>query len=220
MKHRLAMPVSLSPNSLPEGERDVGSLREFHANQAIDRQSGISLVEVIIFIVVVGIGVTGLMSVMNSTTKYSADPMIRKQAIAVGESLLEEIMLHPFTYCDPDDPSAPTAANSAGCTTAEGLGVEGAETRYSNATPFDNVNDYSGFSMAAGIYPVNDGATLVAGLGGYKASVAMTSSNATAFGFPSDADAVLRIDVTVTDANGNDVTLTGYRFRYAPNATL
>ncbi|MDP2829833.1 MAG: hypothetical protein Q8O37_14660 [Sulfuricellaceae bacterium] len=30
MKHRLAMPVSLSPNSLPKGERDVGSLREFH----------------------------------------------------------------------------------------------------------------------------------------------------------------------------------------------
>ncbi|MDP2829281.1 MAG: phosphate/phosphite/phosphonate ABC transporter substrate-binding protein [Sulfuricellaceae bacterium] len=34
MKHRLAMPVSLSPNSLPGGERDVGSLREFHAKPA------------------------------------------------------------------------------------------------------------------------------------------------------------------------------------------
>jgi len=30
MKQRFAMTVSLSPNSLPEGERDEGSLREFY----------------------------------------------------------------------------------------------------------------------------------------------------------------------------------------------
>jgi len=187
----------------------------------IKSQSGVSLVEVIIFIVIVSVGVAGLMSVMSVTTKYSADPMIRKQAIAVGESLLEEIMLHPFTYCDPDDPSAQTATSAAGCTTVEGLGVEGAETRYSNAIPFDNVNDYSGFSMPAGIFPVNDGATLVPGLENYRATVTMTSINADTFDgiTASDPGAVLRIDVTITDANGNDVALTGYRFRYAPNAT-
>jgi len=188
--------------------------------KTIKPQSGISLVEVIIFIVIVSVGVAGLMSVMNVTTKYSADPMIRKQAIAVGESLLEEIMLHPFTYCDPDDPNALTATGSAGCTTVEGLGVEGAETRYSNVTPFDNVNDYHGFQMLAGIYPVNDGTTLVTGLENYKASVTMTAMDASTFGLPPDPGAVLRIDVTITDANGNDVGLTGYRFRYSPNATL
>ncbi|MDP2827965.1 MAG: hypothetical protein Q8O37_05100 [Sulfuricellaceae bacterium] len=36
MTHRFAMTVSLSPCSLPEGERDVGSLREFYANRAGD----------------------------------------------------------------------------------------------------------------------------------------------------------------------------------------
>jgi MSHA pilin protein MshD len=183
-------------------------------------QSGTSLVEVIIFIIIISVGVAGLMSVMSSTTKYSADPMIRKQALAVGESLLEEIMLHPFTYCDSDDPSAGTATSAAGCTIPEGMGPEAGETRYSNTAPFDNVNDYSGFSMLAGIYPASDGATLVSGLENYKASVAMTAMNATALGLPSDPGAVLKIDVTVTDANGNIVTLTGYRFRYAPNATL
>lgn len=191
--------------------------------KTIKRQSGVSLVEVIIFIVIVSVGVAGLMSVMNVTTKYSADPMIRKQAIAVGESLLEEVMLHPFTYCDPDDPNALTATSTAGCTsvaTTEGLGVEGGETRYSNVTPFDNVNDYHGFQMLAGIYPVNDGTTLVTGLENYKASVKMTSMDANTFGLPADPGAVLRIDVTITDANGNDVGLTGYRFRYTPNATL
>ncbi|MDP2830431.1 MAG: hypothetical protein Q8O37_17740 [Sulfuricellaceae bacterium] len=32
MKQRFATPVSLSPNSLPEGERDAGSLREYQVD--------------------------------------------------------------------------------------------------------------------------------------------------------------------------------------------
>ncbi|MDP2830278.1 MAG: DUF1800 domain-containing protein [Sulfuricellaceae bacterium] len=35
---RLTMPVPLSPNSLPEGERDAGSLRESHANENFARE--------------------------------------------------------------------------------------------------------------------------------------------------------------------------------------
>jgi MSHA pilin protein MshD len=35
--------------------------------------------------------------------------------------------------------------------------------------------------------------------------------------FGLSADAVLKIDVTVT-ASSDSLTLTGYRFRYAPNA--
>lgn len=188
-------------------------------------QRGISLVEVIIFIVIISVGVAGLMSVMNTTTKYSADPMIRKQAIAVAESLLEEIVLHPFTYCDPNDANALTAThavvgpNPTDCATAAEatLAAEAGETRYSNATPYDNVNDYSGFSMNAGIYPVSDGTTLIPGLENYRANVTIAQAGA-AYGLAPEA--VLRVDVAVTDANGNVVTLTGYRFRYAPNATL
>jgi hypothetical protein len=38
MKHRAAMPVSLSPCSLPEGERNAGSLREFQTNETASIQ--------------------------------------------------------------------------------------------------------------------------------------------------------------------------------------
>ncbi len=55
------------------------------------RQKGISLIELIMFIVIVSVGIAGILSVMNVTTKASADPLLRKQALAIAESLLEEI---------------------------------------------------------------------------------------------------------------------------------
>jgi MSHA pilin protein MshD len=64
------------------------------------RQRGFTLIELIIFIVVVAAGLAGILSVMNTVVKSSADPMIRKQAAALAESVLEEIMLK--NYNDPD----------------------------------------------------------------------------------------------------------------------
>ncbi|HOE41352.1 MAG TPA: prepilin-type N-terminal cleavage/methylation domain-containing protein, partial [Rhodoferax sp.] len=64
------------------------------------RQSGFTLIELIIFIVVVSAGLAGILSVMDVTVKSSGDPVVRKQVIAIAESLLEEILLKD--YCDPD----------------------------------------------------------------------------------------------------------------------
>lgn len=182
-------------------------------------QSGLSLIELVMFIVIVGVAVAGVLSVMNVTTQHSADPMIRKQALAIAEALLEEIELQPFTYCDPDDANAAKASGAFvganGCaTTVEALGpeTEGGklETRYTSPQ-FDNVNDYSGFSMS----PIVDiTGSPIAGLGAYTASVSINQVG-TSFSLP--AAEVLQIDVRVVSGS-TDITLTGYRFRYAPNA--
>lgn len=179
------------------------------------RQAGISLVELVMFIVIVGVAVAGVLSVMNFTARHSADPVIRKQALAIAESLLEEIELQPFTYCDPDDANAANATGPFvgvnGCaTTVEALGPEAGETRYTSPQ-FDNVNDYNGFSMS----PIVDiTGSPITGLGAYTASVSISQAGAT-FSLPV-AD-VLQIDVKVVSGD-TDITLTGYRFRYAPNA--
>jgi MSHA pilin protein MshD len=174
-------------------------------------QGGISLVELIMFIVIVSLGIVGILSVMNVTTKASADPMLRKQAMAIAESLLEEIELQAFTFCDPDDANALTALSSADCANAQGLGPTPGETRYSDPR-FDNVGDYHGFSMPTGINDIQN--TPVAGLTNFAASVNMVQDGAT-FGLA--AAEVLRIDVRVTSGPA-DITLTGYRFRYAPRS--
>ena len=55
------------------------------------RLRGFTLVEVLIFIVIVGIAMAGILSIMNLTSVASTDPMRDKQALAIAESLLEEI---------------------------------------------------------------------------------------------------------------------------------
>ena len=63
-------------------------------------QAGFTLIELVVFMIVVSIGVVGILSVMNTVVKSSADPMVRKQAAALADSILEEILLKP--YQDPD----------------------------------------------------------------------------------------------------------------------
>src|SRR5690242_7078744 len=184
------------------------------------RARGVTLLELIVFIVVVSIAVVGVLTALNLSNSASTDPMIQKQALAITEALLEEVQLQPFTYCDPDDANAANALNAAACTGGAGgandesklpLGPETGETRLSTTTPFDNVSDYNGFSMGPGITDISGSA--ITGLGNYSASVAVAQL---AFGGLPAAESLL-VTVTVTGPSNITVKLDGYRVRYAPN---
>ncbi len=188
-------------------------------NATKHRQKGISLIELIMFIVIVSVGIAGILSVMNVTTKNSADPLLRKQALAIAESLLEEITLQPFTYCAPSDDKALTAESADYC--AEPTNSEDvlpATTRVSNTGPREaaNVSDYTEFSMT----PIrNISGELIDDLSAYTVSVAINQVGDTFFPVTDNKNKdVLRIDVQVLGPADTDITLTGYRFRYAPNA--
>jgi len=178
-------------------------------------QRGLSLIELVIFIVVLGIGIAGMAIIYNQITLASVDPVVRKQALAIAGSLMEEIQLQPFTFCDPDDANVFTAPVPP-CGTPEGLGTEGGETRY--GTPrFDNVSDYQGFHMptppGSGIRDATN--TQIAGLDAFVVDVAVAAAG-TDFALP--LDAALKITVSVTHPIGVRVDLQGYRMRYAPNS--
>ena len=53
-------------------------------------QRGISIIELIMFMVVVSIGVVAIMQTTSFTTQHSADTMLRKQALAAAEGILEQ----------------------------------------------------------------------------------------------------------------------------------
>lgn len=176
------------------------------------RQRGLTLIELIMFIVIVGAALAGVLTVLNYTTQHSADPMIRKQALAIAEAILEEVMIQPFTWCDPDDPQAITATSNAeganGCSSAatvEGLGAEGLEIRGGAPLSFDNVSDYNGLVADTNI--AGGGAAL------YAATVAVAAEALN--GIPA-ADS-LRITVTVAAPGGENIVLQGYRTRHSPN---
>jgi MSHA pilin protein MshD len=84
------------------------------------KQKGFTLIELVMFIVVVSVGLAGILSVMNLNAQHSVDPMVRKQAAALADSIMEEILLK--AYSDPD----------------------GTETGETGRDTYDDVDDYNG----------------------------------------------------------------------------
>ncbi|HEY8606813.1 MAG TPA: type IV pilus modification protein PilV [Noviherbaspirillum sp.] len=188
-------------------------------SRARRRQAGLTLVELIISMVIIGVGVVGILQVLTLTARHSADPQQRKQALAIAEGLMEEVRMARFTFCDPSDANAAlattAATGAAGCaTTPEQPGPDAGEIR-----PYDNVNDYvAAFGTPQSYTTDAAGNAFTATVGAYQASVAVTQDGGLGpAGTQVPADAALRITVTV--AYGNDaVVLEGYRTRYAPRA--
>jgi MSHA pilin protein MshD len=197
--------------------------------RAARRQRGLSLIELVMFIVIVGVALVAVVQVMNLTSIRSADPLARKQALLVAESLLEEVQLAHFTFCDPNDANAETAEAAtigvAGCATL----VENVGRLAGEARPFDNVNDYvtqfgapeAAFNNAAGA--LADVNLVALPLVGYTATLRIAPENlgpaaaTIVSGAAPAAMEVLRITVTV-NVGRETVVLDGYRARYAPRS--
>jgi len=83
------------------------------------RQSGVTLIELTISIVVMAIAASAVLGVLSRSVAHSADAMIMSQAVSIAEAYLEEITLKPFA--DPDGTAVEAARGS-----------------------FDDVDDYTG----------------------------------------------------------------------------
>ncbi len=153
-------------------------------------QRGISLIELIMFIVIISVSLVGILTVMKLVTRNSADPLIRKQALAVAEALLEEIKLQ-------DLPGVAT------CT--------GVPAVYTNRTLASSVCDYNGYS-STGIREFTTANGVVPGLENYNIdSVVINSALGTFGGVAISPGSGVQITVTVRDPMGETVDVTGYR---------
>ena len=61
-------------------------------SRARGAQRGLTLIELIIYIVVVLVGLAGVLTVFNTTVRGSADPGVRNQALALAGRLLGEAL--------------------------------------------------------------------------------------------------------------------------------
>jgi len=164
------------------------------------RQAGVNLIELILAIVIIAIACTGVLLVFAQTVRFSADPMIQTQALAIGEAYLDEILARPL--CDPPD--------TTGCSTETGASEEGSPSAAANRPLLDDVQDYDGLSntppqaqdgTVADFAPV-DG---TADLAGYQVDVDVTP------GVAVNGVAMARVDVRVRFGTIVDFTLTGFR---------
>lgn len=113
------------------------------------RQAGFTLVEMIIAIVILGVGLAGVAVAFSVAIGRSGDPVIHQQMLSIAEEMIEEVQLKPYT----------TAANSApaGCA----------------RDTYNDVSDYNGYMTSGQICTV-DGVA-VSALSGYSVSVAVAA---------------------------------------------
>jgi len=189
------------------------------------RQHGLTIIELVMFIVIVGVAAAGILQVMDFANRNSTDPVRRKQAMLIAEAYMEEMQQAQFTFCDPADPAAATATDAGQCAIPEQYGPEAGNVR-----PFDNINDYvpvgyvqgeavRAFANAAQIDTDVAGAPLGAGLGNVALTNFVTTLALRNVALNNIAAAnVLEITITVNYGVNETVVLQGYRTRYEPRA--
>ena len=142
--------------------------------------------------------------------------------LAIAEGLLEEVMLQPFTWCDPNDAAAATATGYA-CTTVQNtVAGKAGESRGSTTAPLDNVFDYNGCGPGVAgcnlASPIPSITSTYAAPAGYTATIAVTPEALNGVGDATATSASLRVAVTVT-LGADSIVLESYRTRHSPNFT-
>lgn len=158
--------------------------------------SGFTLIEMIIAIVIIGVGLAGVLTAFTTTIRSSADPLIHKQMLAVAEEMMEEILLKPFAVPGVAPVNAATVCGAAAAI----------------RTAFDEVSDYHNY-QTTGICDIDGNAVL--GLATYELRVTVVQNAAVAtdlVGLP--IGAVKRITVVVTKGS-ETISLVGWRTDYA-----
>jgi len=61
------------------------------------RQSGMTLIELVLAIVILGVGLAGVLEAFFTVVKSSSDPIIHKQMLAIAEEMVEEVSLKAYT---------------------------------------------------------------------------------------------------------------------------
>lgn len=158
-------------------------------------QRGLTLIELIMFIVIVSVGLAGILLVINTVVKSSADPVVRKQSIAMADAVLEEVLLK--AYQNPATGGYDTTI-PANCATPD-------------RSLIDDVSDYTCF----------DGSTTAKKILGSQMIASATGPLPDTFWAKVEVTAVTvsgasmkKVTVTVTDPSNAVYALSGYRGNY------
>ncbi|MEJ2444550.1 MAG: prepilin-type N-terminal cleavage/methylation domain-containing protein [Exilibacterium sp.] len=157
------------------------------------RQGGVTLIELVVFIVVVSVALVALLSVVNYSLSNSIDPLVRVRLLELAQSQLDEVLARKY------DENTPTGGVPA-CGTANGpacagIGLDGEDI--SDAGSLDDVDDFNGYSDTP--------------YAGYSRSVEVVAAGGD---WGVAAAQAKRITVTVVSPGGESLQLSVYRANF------
>ena len=155
--------------------------------------NGISLVELLAFIVIVSVTVISLGKVFQNTSARINDPLINSQLISMAQSQLDEVISRKY---DEATPTGGIPACDTGSISCVGIGLDSGEVA-NDSTTFDDVDDYNNFQDTP--------------LTGYSRQVGVVYAGDD---FGISTQQAKRISVSVTAASGQAITLVTYRFNF------
>ena len=167
---------------------------------------GFTLIEMVVLIVVLGLGLTGVTLVINQTVTQAPKALVQTRAMELAQSYLDEILQTRFDQnsgqggiprCDSTDNLAQACSNT--------LGPESAETRawYNDVDDYNGINDQPPLSAT--------GASLI-NYADYRVQVSVGYAG-TELGLANNR-AAKRITVTVTTPLGNVIPVSAYRVNF------
>lgn len=155
------------------------------------RCNGFTLIELIVFIVIISIALTGLISVFNQSIINSTDPVVQIRAIECAQAKMDEILARKYAdntpvggvpACGSFDSGSPIVACAA----------------IANDSALDDVGDYN--------FAATDTSKS-------NCSISVTVVDAGAdLGIASDQ--ARRITVTASSSGGGQMTLSAYRVNF------
>jgi len=131
----------------------------FYVFKSANAEQGVSLIELIVFIIVVGIASSALFATYNYSLQHNADPLIQVRAIELAQAKLDEIIALKY------DANTPTGGIPA-CSSA---GVAACDN--TTDANMNDVDDFNGVSDTPYSTVVN-GVTYA-----YTRSVIVTTAN-------------------------------------------
>lgn len=115
-------------------------------------QKGVSLIEMIVFIIVVGIASSALFATYNYSLMHNTDPLIQVRALELAQAKLDEVLALKY------DANTPTGGIPA-CDTPTGVACNNSpDANLNDVDDFHGTSDtpYTGFTRSVTVVAAND----------------------------------------------------------------
>lgn len=168
-------------------------MADSRSSRPSQRQSGVTLIELVITIVIVSVAIAGVVGGYSLVVGRSADTLYQSRTTALGQAYLDEILARRF------GPGVGPGGNppASGCNdTGTGGGKD--RSRYTNVNDYQGLEDSPPRLVSGGFGETYDG---------FSVEVTITCAGSEV----GVGDGAKRIDVMIQPPQGPDMTFTAYK---------